>query len=285
MSQSASRGSVSVVIPCYNSARYLRETVESVSVDDGRALEVLLVDDGSQDETRSIMAELVAEDVAEGSKRRIRIIEQENRGVAAARNAGISVAQNAYIVPLDADDLLQPTMIGTCARALDAENHVSIVYTDRWEFGDVEQVWPAGAFELHRLKYFNQIGYCSMLRQRVWDAIGGYRVNVSGFDDWDFWIATASRGFKTKYVAEPLWRHRQRQDSQLWGLIDRYESLYAQIIVNNASAYSEVEIASALAFLEGGAPPSPLLQAAALVFRGQFLPRMYAGGGPSWAGG
>lgn len=257
---------VSVVIPCYNSSAYLRETLESVFAQTLRDFEVILVDDGSTDGTR----ELIDQWIAGNRGHALRSVFQENTGVAGARNRGISMARGRYILPLDADDLIAPTMLEACAAVLDAEPDVSLVYTDREEFGDVEAIWKAGRYELPRLQYFNQISYCSMYRRTMWEAIGGYRLNVNGFDDWDLWIAAASRGFRGRHVPEALLKHRKHQSSQMWSIIGRYEALFANIILNNRELYADFEVEAAEALVATG-EVAPFLRTARFIFMGHFL--------------
>jgi len=243
---------VSVVIPCYNSSAFLTETVQSVLAQTLRSFEVIFVDDGSQDETRTMVQSVIEA----GATLPMRLICQQRSGVAAARNRGISEAHGRYILPLDADDRIGPTMLEECTRVLDAEPQISLVYTDRQDFGDVDQVWMAGRYELDHLKYFNQIAYCSMYRKSMWDKIGGYRVNVDGFDDWDFWIAAVLRGFRASHVARPLLKHRRHGASFLWRILDQYERLFAQIVLNNPQAYLNSEVEMVTEFMRGGKSPS-----------------------------
>ncbi|OLE56152.1 MAG: hypothetical protein AUI36_16465 [Cyanobacteria bacterium 13_1_40CM_2_61_4] len=259
---------VSVIIPCYNSDAFLSETVQSVLAQTLHDIEIILVDDGSVDGTRTVIERLIAET----PERRMHFVCQINAGVAAARNRGISEASGQYILPLDADDLIGPTMLEECADMLDADPQLSLVYTDRQDFGDIERVWTAGKYELQRLKYFNQIGYCSMFRKSMWEEVGGYRVNVSGFDDWDFWIASALRGFRGRHLPKPLLKHRRHKDSFMWRTLDVYECLHARIVLNNREAYSDAEVSDADNFISNG-HVSPMLRASKFV----FLARYYDG--------
>lgn len=257
---------VSVIIPCYNSSAFLRETLESVFAQTLRDFEIILVDDGSSDGTRELIEHLVADNRGHD----IRSVFQANTGVAGARNRGTSLARGRYILPLDADDLIAPTMLEACAAVLDAEPDISLVYTDREEFGDVEATWKAGRYELPRLQYFNQLSYCSMYRRAMWEAIGGYRLNVNGFDDWDFWIAAASRGFRGRHVPGALLKHRKHRGSQLWRIIGRYEALFANIILNNRELYADFEVEAAEALVATGEVAS-FLRIARFIYMGHFL--------------
>jgi glycosyltransferase involved in cell wall biosynthesis len=266
--QRPSPAKVSVVIPCYNSSPFILEALRSALAQTLREFEIVVVDDGSVDDT----AEIVERTMADNPLVSIRLVRQDNRGTAAARNRGIAEAEGRYILPLDADDLIAPTMLEECSLPLDADPSLGLVYTDREDFGDIQQVWFAGKYELRRLKYFNQIPYCSLYRKSVWQAIGGYRVNVSGFDDWDFWVAASARGIRGRHVRKPLVQHRRHEGSLMWRLLDEYERLHARIMLNNGEAYSEAEVAMAKRYLTSG-EGSSILRSAKFV----FLARYYEG--------
>lgn len=256
---------VSVVIPCYDSAAFLRETVASVTAQTRDDVEIVFADDGSTDDTRGLIERIVAAE----QRLPMRVVAQANAGVASARNLGIRAARGRYILPLDDDDLIAPTMIEECAAILDAEADVDVAYTDREDFGDVEGVARAGGFDLQRLKYFNQLGYCSLYRRTMWESVGGYRTNVTGFDDWDFWLAAAASGAKGRHLPKPLLRHRRRRDSLLWRLLPEYERLNAQVILNNATVYTPLEVDAARRFIEQG-EPSSMLRAARRIFMSRY---------------
>ena len=114
----------------------------------------------------------------------------------------------------------------------------------------------------------------------MWQAIGGYRENVSGLDDWDFWVAAAARGFKGRHVARPHLKHRTRQGSLMWRILEDYPRFHAQIVINNDVAYAPEEVRLARQFLDGGAMPS-FLQASRFVFRDQFVRAAASVGAPS----
>jgi len=252
---------VSVVIPCYNSAALLPDTVQSVVAQTLRDKEIVLVDDGSMDDTGRLIEELIA---AHPSCR-MTLVSQANAGVGAARNRGIAAARGRYILPLDADDLIAPAMLAACAALLDDQPETALVFTDRQDFGDLTGAWEAGRFEVNRLKYFNQLSYCTMFRRTMWEEIGGYRVNVSGFADWDFWLAAAARGFRGHHLRAPLLHHRRHAHSHLRQIAGDYERLFATIILNNREVYSALEIAAADRFLATG-EPAALLRAGKLIF-------------------
>src|SRR5262245_28337071 len=96
---------VSVVIPAYNAEAYIATSLRSVTAQTYRNLEIIVVDDGSRDATATIVRSLAADDP------RIKLQQQQNAGVAAARNRGIEASSGDLVAPLDADDLWQPSKI------------------------------------------------------------------------------------------------------------------------------------------------------------------------------
>jgi glycosyltransferase involved in cell wall biosynthesis len=257
---------VSVVIPCYNSAPYLPEAVESVLNQTLKEIEIIVVNDGSVDNTREVAEAIIEENI----NYHIRLINQDDSGLASARNRGIAEAQGQYIIPLDADDLIAPTMLEECSSILDEETDISLVYTDRQDFGEIEKIWRAGKYDLSHLKYFNQIYYCALFRKQIWEEIGGYRTNISGCDDWDFWIAAAARGYQGYHITKPLLKYRRRKKSFMAEVLKNYENYYARIILNNREVYSPDEIEAAERLLSKGEVAS-LFKSAKFLYQAYFL--------------
>ena len=256
---------VSVVVPCFNSARWLPETVACLEAQTLADFEVVLVDDGSTDGTGALVERLAAAKPSLVT----RTPRQANGGLASARNLGIRHAAGRYILPLDADDLLTEDFLERCAAELDEHPDVDVVYTERLEFGTVERLVRPGPFALEQLRYFNRISYASMYRRRLWDDVGGYRTNVSGFDDWDLWVAAAARGCRGRFVPGPRLLHRRRPGSLMSEVIHHYERLFATIVLNNPGAYAPDDVEAARRLVHEGRR-SALFSAASFVFRRAF---------------
>lgn len=226
---------MSVVIPCYRQAVYLAEAVESVVGQTYRDWEIVIVDDGSPDDAATVAGGLIAAH----PDRPMRLIRQNNLGLAAARNAGIAASSGRYILPLDADDLLMPEMLHRTVGLLDAEPGVAIAYTDFEHFGADRRRVRVGVWDIEALAYSNQLGICSLFRREVWAAVGGYNPNMArGYEDWDFWIGAAERGFQARHIAEPLFRYRlkvESRDTVAWG---HRRALRRQLARNHPSVYS-----------------------------------------------
>jgi glycosyltransferase involved in cell wall biosynthesis len=119
---------VSVIIPVFNAAQWIRESISSVIAQTYSHLEIIIVDDGSTDETAAVVAEL--------TDPRIHVVRQPQRGAAAARNAGLAIASGRFVQFLDADDLLSAQKIERQVAALDQESADSIASCEWIHLGD-----------------------------------------------------------------------------------------------------------------------------------------------------
>lgn len=195
------RPAISVVIPAYNAESTLPETVETVRAQTLPNIEIIIVDDGSIDGTRSLAQQLAARD------QRIRVISTRNGGVAAARNVGIEAAQAAYIAPVDADDLWHPDKLSRQLAILEARPEVTLVYSSRRNIDEASTVTKTIAratlagWACHRLTAFNAVGNGSAIMFRRADAlqVGGYdrrlkERGAQGCEDFLFQIRLAMLG-------------------------------------------------------------------------------------------
>jgi len=225
---------VSVIIPCFNHGEFLPEAVASATTTRREDVELIVVDDGSADErTRHEMAKVAAQG--------IRVIRQENKGLAAARNAGISVSTGDYILPLDADNRLRPAYIEHGIRILDGDPTVGVVYGDAQRFGKYTGHWKLGRFDLCRLLDCNFIDACAMYRRAVWDQNGGYdgTMPMQGFEDWDFWIGAVENGWQFAYVPEILFEYRTAEESMLARALPFQKAIGEFICRKHALLYHE----------------------------------------------
>lgn len=227
---------VSVVIPSYNYGRFLQEAVESVLDQTFQDFEIIIVNDGSTDDTVAVAERLIAEH----PRHRIRLISQENSGQPAVpRNLGISEAEGRYILPLDPDDKLAPTFLEKAVSILDTEPMTGVAFCHLQHFGDRHDIWNCGPFRLDVLAQDNVLSYCSLYRKEVWQQVGGYPLNVKGHEDWDFWISVCERGWNGRLIPEPLFWYRKHGQSLLGSANERRRQLLAQIVLNHPDLYDE----------------------------------------------
>jgi glycosyltransferase involved in cell wall biosynthesis len=178
---------VSVVIPVYNAAPFLEETLSSVLSSTWPNVEIILVDDGSTDSSPAI-AERYA-----GRYANVRFLRQPNAGAAAARNRAVAEARGEYILPVDADDRISPEYISLAAEAMKERPDVKVVYPEAEFFGERNGKWRLPPFSLRLLARKNMIPVSGMYRREDWARAGGYRTDT-GREDWVFWIAVLKDG-------------------------------------------------------------------------------------------
>ncbi|MGR6970262.1 glycosyltransferase family 2 protein [Streptomyces cynarae] len=230
---------VSVVIPCHDYARYLPDAVSSVVAQTFRDWELVIVDDGSTDDTAEVAKGLIARH----PDRCIRLLQQANAGVSAARNTGIEAAAGRYILPLDADDVIAPTMLEKTVAVLDGDPAIAIASTDVFTFTDDDlppQAMPLPAYSrelmLQRLIMF----YCSLYRREAWQAVGGYDETMRAGEDWDFWIGCLEHGFDAHHIHEPLFGARNKDTGLHLEAAENDLAIRARIVVKHPGLYKPI---------------------------------------------
>jgi len=211
---------MSVVIPCFNHGEFLPEAVASVRDIERDDVELIVVDDGSTDErTRQEMETLCAQG--------IKVIRQENKGLAAARNAAVLASHGDYIFPLDADDRMRSGWIDRGMGILEADPRVGVVYGDSQCFGTRTDQWRAGRFDCQKLLFTNFIHASALYRRSVWEQNGGYdgTMPVQGMEDWDFWVGALERGWQFHYLPEVFFEYRRAEQSMLTHAVPFHEQL------------------------------------------------------------
>ncbi|MGB7274697.1 MAG: glycosyltransferase, partial [Geitlerinemataceae cyanobacterium] len=203
---------VSVIIPCYNQGEYLLEAIASVQSCQESLYELIIVNDCSQvSATKKVLEYL--------RKRNYNIIDTpQNVGLAEARNIGIRQAKGRYILPLDADNKIDPQYMTKAIEILDTHPEVGIVYGDMAVFGDKQEVREVPDFDLNLIVKGNYIDACAVFRKQVWEDCGGYDSNIPdklGYEDWDFWLTAAEKGWKFTHIPEVLFQYRFRLDSMV----------------------------------------------------------------------
>jgi glycosyltransferase involved in cell wall biosynthesis len=223
---------VSIVIPCYNPPAYLTEAIASARAQRDCPVEVVLVDDGTDSpEGRQVLEN--ARGLAD------LYLEQPNRGLAAARNAGFEAARHEWIVPLDADDVLEPDYAAACGAAMAAHPNAAFAYTDYHVFGAENFVERTPDYNLYQLLDRNVLTYAALIRKRVWAETGGYdeSMHPSGYEDWEFWLNLGVRGRFGQHVPRVLFGYRKHGPSLLDTARARHAELSAHIRAKHPELY------------------------------------------------
>lgn len=199
---------VSIVIPCYNDAQYIELCVTSALSQTYFNKEVIVVDDGSNVETKAVLQKLEPQIT--------KLITQENLGQSVARNVGINASKGQYVLVLDSDDFFestfvekaiavflenQKTKIVTCFANLIFEKEKSYMYK------------PKGGTIVSFLCSNNALG-SAMFKKEDWQITGGYDETMrQGFEDWEFYIRLLQKGGVAQVIEEPLYNYRKRNNT------------------------------------------------------------------------
>jgi len=183
---------VSVVIPVYNAIKFLRETLGHVFAQTFKDYEVVVVDDGSTDNSVSVV-----EEIAERYARPVRIISQANQGAAAARNTGARAAQGQYLAFLDADDIWYPQKLGREVEVLEKDQGAIMVWSN-WDVVDGVGRMVHSGFPVHQLTSCDDTPLTKLLgketrfylsamlvHRTVFEQIGGFDPDVFPVEDYD----------------------------------------------------------------------------------------------------
>lgn len=258
---------VSVIMPCWNRERFIADAIRSVLVQTFADFELIVVDDGSTDGTRDVVASF--------RDPRLRCLHREHRGISAAMNAGLAAAQGRYIARLDSDDLWLPEFLQTQVAVLEAHPKAGLVYA-RAECTDSE--WnPLGMSWGYPLRFpgetFRSMVYndctCNITivcRREVFERVGGFDETLETSEDLDMWLR-AARHYRFEFTDRVLARVRLHGGSITGGISDsRDEQMERRGLVFDKL------------FASPGLPPE------ILAMKGQVYSNLHTSNGLLWIG-
>lgn len=199
---------VSVIVPVYNMESLLGQTLDSILASSYRDMEVIVMDDGSTDASLS-----VAQSYAERDDR-LRVYSQQNQGVIAARNNAISKAAGFYILPVDADNTIEPDFIDVAVKMMAADPEIKVVAPRADFFGERTGEWKLPAFSLSLLARKNIMDTCALYRKADWERVGGYCKEIIAREDWEFWISVLKDGGRVVRTSKTMLHYRVRNGSK-----------------------------------------------------------------------
>lgn len=201
----------SITIPAYNAAATLGETIDSVLSQSFKDWEIVIVDDGSTDDTRALAERCASRDS------RIRVVHQENRGSGGAYNTAVRNARSDLLVMLSADDLLLPEHLSQFDRFVREHSDAAIfTATGYYEYEDgtrepsvLHEAWAdSSTCSIHDLLNACFFGTGAVYRREAFDAIGGFREDIYA-EDYGFWLGVMVRGFRHRFLNQRLAVHRR----------------------------------------------------------------------------
>lgn len=210
---------VSAIVPTYNGAEHLAETIRSILAQDHPAVEVLVVVDGSTDDTAAVLA---------GFGDRIEVLTQPNRGQSAAVNAGLAAARGEYLVLISDDDPILPGALSRLVGVLEEDDELLVAYPD-WEEID-EAGRPIRIIRTREWSLVESVrlrlclpGPCSLFRRRAVELAGGWDTTLRYTADSDFWLRIGLHG-PLRHVPEVLATWRSHPGSQTMTAFDAVSS-------------------------------------------------------------
>ena len=198
---------VSVIIPTYNGEKYIREAIDSVLAQSYEDFEIVVVDDGSADNTKEVLDKYEAQ---------IKYIYQENQGRSAARNRGVKESTGEYIAFLDADDLWEVDKLMLQMAYFEKNSNLGLIYSDALSVRDREVLVPSLFRErrpyagrcFDKLLYENFIPTQTVIvKKMVFEAVGGFDESIEVSEDYDLWLKILKK-YEISYIDKVLARYR-----------------------------------------------------------------------------
>lgn len=211
MTPTSRAGRVSIVIPCYNDGAWVGEAVASALAQNQPAVDIIVVDDGSTEAATRTILETLRSDL-------VQVHRQDNRGLAAARNAGIALGAGDYVLPLDSDDRISPDYVQLATDVLDHHPEVGIVGGGIEFFGLTTGCARPTYDGIASMLFENRLYTCSVTRRADWEAVGGYPEHVRFAEDWIYWLRILGLGRDVHILDETVWFYRQRPGQMIRGM-------------------------------------------------------------------
>lgn len=216
---------ISVIIPAYNAEATIAETIESVQRQTVSDFELIVIDDGSRDRTQEVLANI--------SEPRLRVFQEENGGVATARNRGFARATGEFIAFLDADDLWTPNKLEQQLAALQRQPEAGVAYSWTYYIDQQSQALYPGMQPAYEGNIYGELllanvlanGSNPLIRRVAIDRAGGFDPALSAAADWDFYLRLAAQ---FPFVVVPEYQILYRQSSG--SMSAKVEAMKAEIL-------------------------------------------------------
>jgi glycosyltransferase involved in cell wall biosynthesis len=235
-----------IIITSFNKEDFLKETIESALNQSYDNFEILIIDDGSTDNSRQTIEEF--------QHPRITTIFKENEGVIKTRNRAIQEAKGKYIVQLDGDDILGKDFLKKTIPEIENNPSVGLVYCSTKLFGAKNEIWELGEYSIEKQLTTNQIVITALFKKDDYLKTNGYNQNFSeGLEDWDFWLSLIELGIEVKQLNDVEFFYRilpdsrnnftKGQERKIKNLIwENHKELYAKYITSPTNLLWEIHV-------------------------------------------
>ena len=202
-------GMISIVIPFYNMAKTVEETVQSILKSDYTNREIILFDDGSTQKESIEKAEEMAFKYSE-----VRLVRVKNGGLASVRNAGSALAKGEFLCFVDSDDTVSPDYFSKCIKLLNRYQNVSFVYSWMQYFEGSNDIWTTFDTELPYIAAQNMLSAMAVSRKKEYLAFAHNHTDMEyGLEDYDGWLGLIEHGCYGLCIPETLTQYRIRSSS------------------------------------------------------------------------
>lgn len=229
---------VSIIVPSYNQASYISETLNSVLAQTYINWECIVVDDGSVDETPNIVKHFLEKD------ERFKYFRQNNQGPSTARNNGILKSRGEYILPLDSDDKISSLYLQEAVSAFLWNPLIKIVYCNARYFGERKEKWNLPDYLYENILFYNMIFCSAIYRRRDYDKTKGYNANMkNGLEDWDFWLSLLNKDDVVYKIPKTHFFYRIKNSSHNTDLHNNemaLQKMYRQVFFNHKEKYKGI---------------------------------------------
>lgn len=224
---------VSVIIPCYNQARFLPEALDSVLCQTYQNWECIIVNDGSEDDTEVVALSYCKKDG------RFHYFFKENSGVCDTRNYAVAQSKGTILLPLDADDIIADSYLEKGVSVLESDENVDVVYGKAMFFGAYHGEIILKLFDYATLLLENVFYSTVLFRRSRFESIGGYNVNMNkGWEDWELMISMLNESSKVVKLPEICFYYRILPHSRERSISkEQKEELFLQIYDNHKDIY------------------------------------------------
>lgn len=227
---------VSVIMPTYNRAHLIEESLNCLLAQSYSNWECIIVNDGSTDDTDAVVQAYLNKD------QRFKYFKKPNEGTAVARNFAVSNSHGRFILPLDSDDIIGAEYIQKAVSEFNNDPEINIVYSQAEKIGVESGPWDLPKYRFDKFLVFNMIFNSSMYKRSDYDRVGGYSED-NMFEDWDLWIKILKNGGKVFQIPEVCYHYRthssQSVTTQLAEDKTKYKQSMDQLFKHHVDTYLE----------------------------------------------
>lgn len=227
---------VSVIIPCYNDGKYISEAIDSVKAQTYSEWEIIIIDDGSDDEETIQIINSIADE-------QITVLRTEHLRPAGARNFGIQHAKGKYILPVDSDDVIDKSYMEKAVQIIENNPKIGVVYCQAELFGEQQGRWDLPDYCFEKMLLDNIVFVSALFYKEDWKKVGGFSTTMAaGMEDYDFWLSIMSLGREIYQIPEVLFYYRIKPVSRTTNFQDncnQVQETYRQMYCNHKDFYHE----------------------------------------------